>query len=78
MTSKDGTEKQPTNQLDEEASDEGFTLTVTGQALRKEAGETVVAVAVPTFGGVQDKNKTICNLRHIQEGVQVGCGQKEN
>lgn len=49
---------------------------MTGQALRKEAGETVIAVTVPTFSGVQNKNKTICNLRHIQEGVQVGCQKR--
>lgn len=78
MTTGDGTEKnsQPVS-LVKRTSHEGFTLTVTGQALRKEAGEAVVAVTVPTFSGVQNKHKTVCNLRHIQEGVQVSCGEKK-
>lgn len=46
---------------------------MTGKALRKETRKTVVSITVPTFGGVQNKDETIRNLCHIQEGVQVSC-----
>lgn len=54
-----------------------FIPTMAGEALGKEAGETVVSIAVPAFIRVQHEYKAICNLCYIQQGVHVSCQSKE-
>lgn len=53
-----------------------FTPTMAGEALGEEAGETVLSITVPGFCRVQHKNKAVCNLGDIQQGVHVSYPKK--